>query len=377
MILKQIKGQHFRNYSSFVFSPSPTNTIVVGDNGSGKTSLLEAIYLLGSGKSFRTSRLQHLLSRGAEVFYLHAQVQVHGVLHSLGVARERRAFTTLRLNGENISSLSTLAKVFPVQVFHSESTEIIYGAAEIRRRFLDWGLFHVEHEFHGLWKNLNKVLRQRNELLKQVHLNPEEIKVWDEQLVQISDKITGLRRKHLEHVEARFQALLGGVLGELDVRLVLHTGWPEGVDLSQGLKESFEVDRQRGFTSRGAHRADIRITVDGVIAKEALSRGQIKTLSMLLGLAQLEYLVEEKQLQPVVLVDDMAAELDADHMGWLVEKLSQLNQQVIYTALTLEGLPRTLVDAQGSKVFHVEQGELKECVQTEANINEGNNDARE
>lgn len=378
MMLKQLKAHHFRNYLSFDFTPSPTTTLVFGDNGSGKTSLLEAIYLLGSGKSFRTSRLQYLLGKAdeAEEFYLHAQLQVADVLHRVGMSRNKNTFTGLRLNGETVPSLSEFAKLFPVHVFHSGSVELVYGSAEIRRRFLDWGLFHVEHSFHALWKTLHKIVRQRNQLLKQSYVNPAEIKVWDEQLVLVSDKITALRRVHLEHIDAYLQHLCADMIGGDAIKITLSPGWAEGTDLAQGLADSFEIDRQRGFTSRGAHRADIRLTINGLAVKEMMSRGQIKTLTILLGLAQLMYLVNKKELRTLILVDDMAAELDSQHMGYLVDKLSELQQQVIYTALAPQDLPDTLITGEGVKMFHVEHGVLKDCLQTKANHSEGNNDDR-
>lgn len=373
MMLKQLQGQHFRNYSHFEFNPSPTTTIIYGDNGSGKTSLLEAVYLLGSGKSFRTSRLQYLLAnQGADEFVLHAQLQVMNNLHRAGISRNKNAFTALRLNGESVSSLSVFAKLFPVHVFHSGSVDLIYGGAEVRRRFLDWGLFHVEHEFHALWRTLNKIVRQRNHLLKQSRVNPAEISVWDEQLVSVSDKITALRRAQLEQIGAYLQRLCADVWEAAEIKVRLAAGWAEGTDLSQGLLEAYEVDRQRGFTSRGAHRADVRLTIDGQAVKEIMSRGQIKTLSILLGLAQLMYLVNEKELRTVILVDDMAAELDSHHMSYLVDQLSKLQQQVIYTALSPQELPQTLIASEGVKMFHVEQGVLKDCLQTKANHSEGN-----
>ncbi len=378
MMLKKLVSKHFRNYSSFEFIPSQTNTVIYGDNGSGKTSLLEAIYLLGSGKSFRTSRLQYLLSNEApaDELYVHAQLLVAGSEHRAGVSRSRSSFTGLRLNGETVSNLSVFAKLFPIHVFHSGSAELVYGSAEIRRRFLDWGLFHVEHEFHGLWKALNKVVKQRNSLLKQSYVNPAEIRVWDEQLVAVSDKITVLRQAHLRQINRYLQSLCADVSWKDNIKVTLAPGWAEGTDLAQGLVEAFETDVHRGFTSRGAHRADIRLTVGGQAIKEIMSRGQIKTFSILMGLAQLVYLVEEKDLSTLVLVDDMAAELDSNHMAYLVEKLSALQQQVIYTALSPAELPAALLTSDGLKMFHVEQGELTECLQTKANHTEGNNDDR-
>lgn len=358
MRLKLIQGTQFRNYPHFTLSPSPTNTVVYGENGSGKTSLLEAIYLFASGRSFRTSRLQRLLSVGAEEFVLYAEFALNDHVYRAGLARSAQQFTGVKLNGENVASLSELAKKFPVQVFHSNSVDMVYGSAELRRRFIDWGLFHVEPEFHELWRQLNKVVQQRNKLLKEFSLNKADLVPWDKQLVLVSDKIGQLRQRHVDALLPYLQEMLAVFAGNMDVKLSLFQGWPAKESLLELLQESFESDRHRGFTSRGAHRADLKLTIGKLPVRDMMSRGQVKTLSMLLGLAQLHYLVKEKGLQCLVLVDDLAAELDELHMHHLVEQLTALGLQTVYTALSPEDLPKALLDDENLSVFHVEHDAL-------------------
>lgn len=359
MILKRIQGTKFRNYSSFSFSPSPSNTIILGENGSGKTSLLEAIYLLGSGKSFRTSRLQRLLNIDADEFTLYAEFTLGEMLYRAGLSRNAQQFTGVKLNNHPVASLSELVRHFPVQVFHSNSTDMVYGAAELRRRFVDWGLFHVEPEFHELWRQLNKIIKQRNKLLKEYSINAAEIAPWDKQLVLVSGKINSLRQQHVEAIRPYLISMYASFDGSEEIDIALYPGWPEKASLEELLLESFETDRQRGFTSRGAHRADLRLLKNKMPVRDLMSRGQIKTLSILIGLAQLHYLVKEKALRCLVLVDDLAAELDSQHMTHLVEQLSSLGLQTIYTALSHESLPSILLKDKKAALFHVEQGGLK------------------
>src|SRR5699024_5690499 len=354
MQLKRIQGSFFRNYTKFTLTPSATNTIVYGENGSGKTSLLEAIYLLGSGKSFRTSRLQRLLQMGCEEFVLYAEFSLGGHVYRAGLSRNAQQFTGIRLNGESVASLGELAKSFPVQVFHSNSVDLIYGAAELRRRFIDWGLFHVEPEFHGLWRQLNKVVQQHNILLKEYSLNKEELAPWDKQLVWVSAKISALRQQHVDALLPYLQDMLPIFASDTRLQFSLYQGWPKKESLGQLLQDSYAADRQRGFPSRGAHRADLKLTIEKLPVRDILSRWQIKTLTVLLGLAKLHYLVNEKGLKCLVLVDDLAAELDAHHMHHVVTQLTALGLQTIYTALTPKDLPAALLSDEELSVFHVE-----------------------
>lgn len=361
MKLQKIQGQGFRNYSEFTFHPSPSNTIIIGDNGSGKTSLLEAIYLLGSGKSFRTPRLRHLLYSGAESLNLYAEFTNSDILHRCGLSRDKQQFTGLRLDGETIPSISSLAKLFPVYVFHSDSVDVVYSGPDNRRKFIDWGLFHVEQSFHQLWKDLNRVVKQRNNLLKQYGINENLVHPWNEQLAAISDRIARLREQQIQNVVDVYYELCDKYSLGVSIKFEHYPGWSEkNGSLYDQLIDSFSKDSLRGYTSFGAHRADLKMTLDGVPIKECLSRGQIKTVSMLLGLAQLSYLIKNKNLGCLILLDDMASELDEVHVSMLLEHLDQLGEQTILTALSVDEIPKTFLAKESTKMFHVEHGILHE-----------------
>jgi DNA replication and repair protein RecF len=358
-MLQRLTLSSFRNYQQAEFVPGAGVNLVVGDNGSGKSSLLEAIYLLGSGRSFRTSRLQRLVRESAQDAVLFAEVLSHqGVQHRLGMARNRQGFSGLKLDGVNVRGLSDLARILPVQAFHPGTVEIVEGPSSARRRYLDWGLFHVEQSFLPLWRQLYTALQQRNRLLRSGRFQHREMLVWDQQVATVSGRISQLRSAYLTALSPHLQTVLGHI-GELpEVNISLYAGWPDGEDLLALLAADIEKDRQRGHTGRGAHRAELRLTTAAGPVRDVFSRGQTKTLSYALLLAQLYLLVHGHGGQCLVLVDDLASELDSQHSAAVLAALKDLKQQMIITALSADALP---VQAEGNetRMFHVEHGVLK------------------
>lgn len=357
-MLQRLVLSSFRNYSHAELPLGAGLNLVVGGNGSGKSSLLEAIYLLGTGRSFRTSRLQRLVNEAAAETVVFAEVlSRQNVLHRVGVSRDRQGFTALKLDGANIRGLSELARLLPVQAFHPATVEIVEGPSSARRRYLDWGLFHVEQSFLPLWRQLSGALQQRNKLLRSGSANGRELSAWDQQVASVSDRINGLRAGYLAALLPHLDAVLAH-MGELpEVRVSLYPGWPEGEDLLALLAQDLERDKQRGYTGRGAHRAELRLTTGAGPVRDVFSRGQTKTLSYALLLAQLYLLVRSHGGRCLVLVDDLASELDAQHSDAVIRALQELGQQTLITALSAESLPALTRD-EATRVFHVEHGVL-------------------
>lgn len=354
-MLKRLLLTDFRNYPQAEFFPDPRISLIHGDNGSGKTSLLEAIYTLSTGRSFRTAKLGKLVRDQADQLLLFAEVEREGEIHRLGMRRGRQGIEDLRLDGERPRSLSQLAHLLPTQVFHPESVNLIYGESSIRRAFLDWGLFHVEHDFQVYWQRFRQLLEQRNKLLKSPSLSERELAPWNQQLVEVSARIDRSRRSYLARVLEHFQKAHArvGTLKEVDIGY--YPGWPENETFETALTRHLEQDRQRGFTSVGPHRGDLRLRNGGHLAKDVFSRGQCKTLAYALLLAQLYFLVEEIRRPCLLLVDDLSSELDREHRYALFDALRQLNQQMIVSQLEDDGL----FAQEEAKRFHVEHGWIK------------------
>lgn len=354
-MLKRLSLTDFRNYPQAEFLPDPRISLIHGDNGSGKTSLLEAIYTLSTGRSFRTVKLGKLVREQAEHSLLFAEVERGQRIHRLGMRRGRQGIENLRLDGERPKGLSQLAHLLPVQVFHPESVNLIYGESSIRRAYLDWGLFHVEHSFLNDWQRFRQLLEQRNRLLKSPSMSRRELEPWNQQLVEVSARIDRSRRAYLARVLCHFHKAHEqvGKLKEVDINY--YSGWPDNEPFEAALARHLEQDRQRGFTSVGPHRGDLRLRTSGHLVKDVFSRGQSKTLGYAMLLAQLYVMVDEEQHPCLLLVDDLSSELDREHRYGLFGALKRLGQQMIVTQLEDDGL----FAGEAVKRFHVEHGWIK------------------
>ena len=356
-MLQRLVLTAFRNYAHAEFAPGPGVNLVFGDNGSGKSSLLEAVYLLGSGRSFRSGRLQRLVNEAAQETVLYAEVKAGEQQHRLGMARTRQQFSGLKLDGASVRGLSDLARMLPVQVFHPGTVDIVEGPSSGRRRFLDWGLFHVEQSFLGDWRALNTALQQRNRLLRTGRPAAREIAPWDQQVALSSARISQLRSGYLEALRPYLDEVLAEI-GELpEVSMSLYQGWAEGENLRDLLASDLARDSERGHTGKGAHRAELRLGSHAGPVRDVFSRGQLKTLSYALLLAQLNLLIRGRGGSCLILVDDLASELDQAHSGAVLKALRGLGQQLIITALSADALPE-LASEDDVKVFHVEHGKL-------------------
>lgn len=357
-MLQRLILSSFRNYSHAELTLGAGVNLVVGGNGSGKSSLLEAIYLMSTGRSFRTSRLQRLVNEAAGEAVVYAEVlSQQDVLHKVGISRDRQGFTALKMDGANVRGLSELARLLPVQAFHPGTVDVVEGPSSARRRYLDWGLFHVEQSFLPLWRQLSGALQQRNKLLRGGSFSTRELAAWDQQVASVSDRINGLRTRYLADLLPHLDAVLAHI-GELpEVRISLYPGWAEGEDLLALLAQDLERDRQRGYTGKGAHRAELRLSTGAGPVRDVFSRGQTKTLSYALLLAQLYLLVRSHGGRCLVLVDDLASELDEQHSDAVIRALQELGQQTLITALSADALPALARD-DATRVFHVEHGVL-------------------
>lgn len=360
-MLLTLRLSDFRNYSQAELLPSPGLNVVFGDNGSGKTSLLEAIYFIGSGgRSFRGGRLSRLVRDGAEAATLFAEVENAGATHRLGVRRAPSGIESLKLNGATPGALSDVASLLPVLALHPQSVELILGASVLRRRFLDWGMFHVEHSFLSLSKEANAALRQRNALLRSRSLGARELRYWDQKLAVSSDNIEQLRLGYLRRLRSRWQQILELLAPGLKADMTLQTGLRSGETYLDALERTRDEDLRRGFTHSGFHRSDLKISVDGYVARDRVSRGQAKILAYGLVLAQLP-LIEEAGKVCTLLVDDLGSELDQEHRATLLRYLSSGSHQTMITAVDRAQLGEAVFENKGAaaRMFHVEHGRIQ------------------
>ena len=332
MRIAELKLKNFRNLRSLGFTASATFNLIYGPNGCGKTSILEALAYLSLGRSFRAVRYPHLITRGADNFFIEARIQPdEGPLPvNLAVGRERTGGSSIRINGAPVARLVDLATHLCVQIIHPEGSELVNGAAELRRGFLDWGVFYSSEQRRPDWSRYRRVLSQRNALLQHPQ-GAAQLAFWDDELCALAERITTARGEYLQRLRPFLEAQLELLLPEVKLEFSLSKGWDEGRELKAVLKANLEVDRAKGYTYYGCHRADLKIKNLSWKADETLSRGQLKLLVCALRLAQSELLLKERGISCVFLIDDLNAELDSRSRTVLFEQLRSGAHQVFIT----------------------------------------------
>ena len=353
MSVSRLQVHHWRNLQPLSIEPSSGLNILVGDNGSGKTSLLEAIYLLGVGRSFRTLKAKRLIQDGQLSSTIFAATESG---HSLGIQKNSDGTTSARLNGASAPRLSALAHLLPVQLFDPQSLDVLSGPSLPRRQLLDWGVFHVEHTLAGQWTRASRALQQRNSLLKSAKISDDLLLAWELELADASEQIHAARKQFMDSWQPFLLAAMSRLLGGFNIQIGYQSGWDTDVPLLGLLKESREKDAERGFTQLGYHRADIRIRADGVLAEERLSRGQLKLCVCAIKLS----LVERLRLagaRPVLLFDDLASELDQTSRRLMMQWIEEMNLQAWLTTIELDQLD-DFCGQMPRQVFHVKQGHI-------------------
>jgi DNA replication and repair protein RecF len=319
--------------------------LIHGPNGSGKTSILESVFLIGRGRSFRTRSTEHLIARGQS--HLTVFGQTEDPAHRIGFEYRRDESYTARLDGQDVRSLAELPGAFFVEAIDPEIHRLVEGAPGERRRWLDWGVFHVEPSFLEHWVRFSRALRQRNAALKQ-GLDP---KVWDGEIASHGERVAAQRSLWFETIKPYLNETIHRLSG-LDVELGYFRGWGLDRSLTEALVDGVERDRARGSTLVGPQRADVQLRVGGKAARETLSRGQQKLVAAAMVLALLRRLREQDGAAPTLLLDDPAAELDAQRLGRLVDLVTELNCQLILTSLNSD----SRIFGRPEHMFHVEQG---------------------
>jgi DNA replication and repair protein RecF len=330
MALHRLQVTDLRCLQSVELELDARFTLISGPNASGKTSLLEAIYVLGRGRSFRTRRLEHLIRRGAERFVVFGEVAIgqrHVPLGIEGSAEGMRA----RIGGATAGSLAELALLLPVQIIDPEVHKLIEEGPSARRRYLDWGVFHVEPNFIGNWQRYSQVLRQRNAALKAQQAKTVT-SVWDAELLRYGQQITDARMRYVARLDAHVRDLARRLL-DLELTLGYRSGWSRDLDFAEALAQSWPADQERGSTQVGPHRAELLIQLDGIAAKDHVSRGQQKLLAAALLIAQLQLFPADSEPRPTLLLDDPAAELDQVHLAELLAQVSRQLDQLVVTTL--------------------------------------------
>jgi DNA replication and repair protein RecF len=359
MSLGQLSIQNLRCLHRAELELHPGRNLIVGANGSGKTSLLEAIFLLGRGRSFRTRNSERLVTHGESrlVVFGRTATSESSLPTALGVQVTRGEPTVAKIQGEFARSLAELSQALPVQVIDPGVHKLVEDSAYRRRRWMDWATFHVEHSFVEVWTSYTRALKQRNAVLKQ--LQPQgpgalpQLAAWDVELAQLGERLAHSRRAMLESLQPHWRQIILALSG-LELELVYAQGWARDQALLEALQGSREKDLARGSTHAGPHRGDVGLKLHGKLARETLSRGQQKLAAVAMILAQLALLASFLPEPPTLLLDDPAAELDPQRLKAFIDQVEPLRCQLVLTSLA----PGLQPFGQPDRLFHVEQGRV-------------------
>lgn len=364
MKLDLLQVTDFRNLEPLKLDLSPQLNVFRGINGSGKSSILEAVHFLGFGRSFRTTKHKHVIQHGKNKFSVFCRCynQEQGELR-YGLSRSVNGEVVCNVNGEKSQKVSDLVSQLPVQIFTPQSTDLIIGSPKQRRKFLDWGLFHVEHSFYSLNATYQRLLKQRNSLLRSLAKKRsnqvDEVLFWDKQLVTAGEALNELRNAYVTSLRPYLSTNLSHFMTEFLPEISYHRGWENGLTFAESLAKKFEADRRYGFTSVGPHKADVIVKIRQSPAAEVLSRGQLRMLVAAMQLSQTHLLAAKTGKQSVFLLDDVGAELDEKRRKEFVEALIESGAQLLVTAIEAQQM-EFAGHYSKKKMFHVEHGHVKE-----------------
>lgn len=351
MFLDKLYLRKIRNIKEAVLSLSPRTNVIIGENASGKTTILESIDILSRGRSFRTNKIDSLVKDGEKTLYVGATLGDKKKKLEVEKGKNR---TKILIEGKEETKQSKIAREVAVQSIHPNSHAFIEGPPSERRAYLDWGLFHVEHNFKSEWTRYSKVLRQRNEALK--NRSPEE-KTWMEQLAPIGEKISLLRENYLNDLRKYIEINQEYIMPGVELMFSYEKGWDKNKSFIEALNEKHEVDLEKGYTGCGPQNGDIKIIMNQKEAQKVCSRGQQKLIVNTMLLSQSKDFFDKKKFPSIILVDDLSAELTLEMQEKVLERLFETKSQIFLTALNDSVLADILCEMDAN-VFHVEHGEI-------------------
>jgi len=359
MYLRRLEVHGVRVLRSLELEASPGLNVLFGLNGAGKTSVLESVHVLGTGRSFRGRKVEGLIRWGTDSLQICGEVEREGQESvRLGVVRNLNGTARIRVNGADRRGFGASARELPLAVFCPESQGLVVGQPERRRALMDWALFHVEPGYGEGIQRYRRALRQRN-LALQSRLGRAEARAWEPELQEESCRLDSWRRAYVEKVTPYVTSFLDRLRG-LPLEIVYRRGWALELPLADALEANWGTDSTRGWTSHGPHSADLCLRVEGQLVRDVLSRGEIRTVAAALMLAHVAYLKATTGRPAVILADDVSSELDAVARAWFLAELADLRCQAFLTAVELQllAIPKTIEQ----RLFHVEQGQLTSLV---------------
>ena len=351
MRLEELSLQHYRNIRQAQFTPCPELTVICGKNGQGKTNLLEAVWLLTGGKSFRGSKDAELIARDQPFSILEAETvsgegektQIH---LTVGTRETPRPGRMARRNGVDLGRASALAGSFTAVVFEPGNLSLVKGSPEGRRRFLDAALCQLYPGYLSTWRRYARLLTQKNALLKHYERTPgaaQMLDVFDEELARYGQELTLRRMDYMKRLRPQATGNYRDISQASEALELVYQPSFGDEGLLRTLQESRKADLKAGFSTAGPHREDFAVLLDGQPARLFASQGQQRSAVLSLKLAEASCAQEITGEHPVMLLDDVLSELDATRQEYLLTRMRQ---------------KQTIVTACDSSLFHKTEGEL-------------------
>jgi len=337
---------------------SPRVNLLVGSNGSGKSSLLEAIHIIGSGRSFRSHRLRDVVTHGKTRLRIVGRTTTcEGITETTGVEHSPDGLR-IRRGGVDVRAASELAAFLPSVTVTPDSYRLVTDGADLRRRIIDRLLFHVEPAYLQDHQRYRRALRQRNAAIRS-DAGENQLGGWDAELVEAGERLTEQRVRYLDRALPTMNEIVANLVG-MPVEVQFHRGWDSDTSLKHACERLLTSDRLLGYTQAGPHRADLRFTIEGRPVQHFLSRGETKLFVTAVAVAQVRDLSTILGYPPVVLVDDLASELDPDGRNRCLAALDATGAQLFLTAVPGYGLDRG--EMEPGRLFHVEQGQILQVI---------------
>lgn len=364
MGLSLLEITEFRNLASVKLHPVTEGfNFIHGKNASGKTSLLEAIYYLSLGRSFRSLQVDRIIRYSADKFSIFGQISTDAFPYlsqmPVGLERYKDGKVKLRINGEDAVSIAELAGLLPVQLMDSNCHHLLDSGPGFRRKYIDFALFYQTTDFLKVWRHYERALKQRNAALRH-HVSKKELYIWTDELINIAKSLDQLRSDYINMLTPQLTQAVNELLPISDLKIIYQCGWDKNADYAEVLLKNLDRDSQLGYTQSGPHKADLRILINDIPAKDILSRGQQKLFVCAMILARGSLLKSHANKPPIYLVDDLPAELDTVSRASLVGLLSKQQAQIFVTATEEDKTWDDFSTTIPMKMFHVEHGHVSE-----------------
>lgn len=358
MIIKSLELADFRNYESLNISFDEGTNILYGDNAQGKTNILEAIYVSATTKSHKGSKDKEIINFQKEEAHIRTYIQKDGLEQRVDMHLRKNKSKGIAVDGNKLKKAADLLGLLNVVFFSPEDLSIIKNGPMERRRFADLELCQLDNFYLYNLNNYNKIINQRNKLLKDMSYNPglkETLNIWDSQLVSYGSKIIERRKIFAEQLSEIIKEIHLKLSGGKEEILIQYEPDVCISDFEEKMKNSQERDIRTKMTSVGPHRDDFSFIVNGIDIRKYGSQGQQRTAALSLKLSEIELVKKITKDTPVLLLDDVLSELDSNRQNYLLNSIGD-----IQTIITCTGLDEFINNRfEINKVFKVENGKVE------------------